>query len=116
MALAMTFPIFTKNRSEREAQTLSAMFLLYCQKQHCSRAELCSECQELQDYSLKRLEKCLFQQGKTTCANCAIHCYKMDMRARIRQVMRFSGPRMLLTHPVMTVQHYLDGLRKEPLE
>jgi hypothetical protein len=38
------------------------------------------------------------------------------MRARIKQVMRFSGPRMLLTHPFLTVQHYLDGLRKEPME
>jgi len=112
----MATPVFSKDRIEREAQTLSAMFLLYCQKQHGSRAGLCSECQELQDYSLKRLEKCPFQQGKTTCAKCPIHCYKADMRARIKVVMRFSGPRMLLTHPFLTVQHYLDGLRKEPLE
>jgi hypothetical protein len=112
----MNSPIFSKDRIGREAHTLSAMFLLYCQKQHGSRSALCSECQELQDYSLKRLEKCPFQQGKTTCARCPIHCYKADMRARIKQVMRFSGPRMLLTHPFLTVQHYLDGLRKEPLE
>ncbi len=112
----MATPVFSKDRIEREAQTLSAMFLLYCRKQHGSRSELCRECQELQDYALKRLEKCPFQQGKTTCANCAIHCYKADMRARIKQVMRFSGPRMLLAHPVLTIQHYLDGRRKEPLE
>jgi hypothetical protein len=112
----MVTPVFSKDRIEREAHTLSAMFLLYCQKQHGSRIGLCSECQELQDYSLKRLEKCPFQQGKTTCAKCPIHCYKADMRARIKVVMRFSGPRMLLTHPFLTVQHYLDGLRKEPLE
>ena len=112
----MTSNKFFKDRIEREAQTLSAMFLLYCRKQHGSQNELCAECQELQDYSLKRLEKCPFQQGKTTCANCAIHCYKADMRIRIKQVMRFSGPRMLLSHPLLTMQHYLDGLRKEPLE
>lgn len=112
----MTTSIFSKDRIEREAQTLTAMFLLYCQKQHGSRAELCSGCQELQDYSLHRLEKCPFQQGKTTCAKCPIHCYKADMRARIKLVMRFSGPRMLLAHPFLTVQHYLDGLRKEPLK
>jgi hypothetical protein len=112
----MSSNIIPKDRIEREAQTLSAMFQLYCRKQHGSLNELCAECQELEDYSLKRLEKCPFQQGKTTCANCAIHCYKADMRNRIRQVMRFSGPRMLLAHPVLTMQHYIDGLRKEPLE
>jgi len=112
----MTYSLFTKDRIEREAQTLSAMFLLYCQKQHGSESVLCGQCQELQDYSLKRLEKCPFQQGKTTCAKCPIHCYKADMRARIKVVMRFSGPRMLLAHPFLTIQHYLDGLRKEPLE
>jgi len=112
----MTPSISSKDRIEREAQTLTAMFLLYCRKQHGSRDELCNGCQELQDYSLRRLEKFPFQQGKTTCANCPIHCYKADMRARIKQVMRFSGPRMLLAHPFLTIQHYLDGLRKEPLK
>jgi hypothetical protein len=112
----MTQTIFSKDRIAREARTLTAMFRLYCQKQHGSRNELCSECQELQDYSLKRLDKCPFQQGKTTCAQCPIHCYKADMRARIKVVMRFSGPRMLLAHPILTVQHYIDGLRKEPLD
>lgn len=112
----MASSIFSKGRIEREAQTLQAMFLLYCQKQHGSHSILCSECQELEDYSLRRLEKCPFQQGKTTCAKCPIHCYKADMRAMIKQVMRFSGPRMLLAHPFLTVQHYLDGLRKEPIE
>ena len=112
----MSSNIFPKDRIEREAQTLSAMFQLYCRKQHGSLNELCSECQELEDYSLKRLEKCPFPQGKTTCANCAIHCYKADMRNRIKQVMRFSGPRMLLVHPVLTVRHYIDGIRKEPLK
>ncbi len=108
--------IFSKDRIEREAHTLQAMFLLYCRKQHDSVSDLCNECQELQNYALKQLDNCPFQQGKTTCAQCPIHCYKADMRARIKQVMRFSGPRMLLTHPFLTVQHYLDGLRKEPLE
>lgn len=112
----MTSLIFSKGRIEREAHTLQAMFLIFCQKQHGSESDLCAECQELQDYSLKRLDNCPFQQGKTTCAQCPIHCYKVDMRARIKQVMRFSGPRMLLSHPLLTIHHYLDGLRKAPLE
>jgi len=108
--------MFSQNRIEREAITLQAMFLLYCRKQHGSQSALCNDCQQLQDYSLKRLEHCPFLQGKTTCAKCRVHCYKPEMRMRIREVMRFAGPRMLLAHPILTVRHMLDGLRKEPVK
>ncbi len=36
------------------------------------------------------------------------------MREKIRRVMRYAGPRMLLRHPVMALLHMVDGLRKEP--
>ena len=102
------------DRLAREAQTLQAMFVLYCRGQHGSRATLCAECRDLQEYSLSRLKACPFQQGKTTCAKCPIHCYRLEMRARIKKVMRFAGPRMLLNHPILTLRHYLDSLREEP--
>ena len=92
------------------------MFKIYCRKKHGSRDELCSSCRELENYSLDRLDHCPFQEGKTTCVNCPVHCYKSDMRTRIRDVMRFSGPRMLLAHPILTVRHYLDNRRKHPLK
>jgi hypothetical protein len=34
---------------------------------------------------------------------------------RIRAVMRYAGPRMLYKHPVMTLQHIVDGWRKKLL-
>ncbi len=37
------------------------------------------------------------------------------MRERIRDVMRFAGPRMPWRHPYLTLRHMLDG-RKEPVE
>jgi hypothetical protein len=36
------------------------------------------------------------------------------MREGIRGVMKYAGPRMLLRHPVMAVQHLLDARRKKP--
>ena len=62
-----------------------------------------------------RLDKCPFLEGKTTCANCPVHCYKSDMREKVREVMRYSGPRMTLRHPILAVFHLIDGLRKEPV-
>lgn len=103
-------------RIEREKRTLQAMFRLTCRKQHGTRKGLCLECQELLDYAFARLKTCPFKEGKTTCLQCRIHCYKPDMRARIREVMRFAGPRMMYSHPVLAFWHILDGRRKEALE
>ncbi|HKZ44930.1 MAG TPA: nitrous oxide-stimulated promoter family protein [Anaerolineales bacterium] len=105
----------TRPRIDREARTLQAMFAIYCRKKHNNQSELCSSCQELAEYSFNRLDRCPFQEGKTTCANCPIHCYKPAMREQIRDVMRFSGPRMMLDHPILTIRHFLDDRRKEPL-
>lgn len=44
---------------------------------------------------------------KTSCDACENHCYKPEMRERIRQVMRYSGPRMLAKHPVASLRHLM---------
>lgn len=36
------------------------------------------------------------------------------MRQRVRAVMRYSGPRMLLRHPLLALFHQLDALRRVP--
>ena len=105
----------TNNRMQREARTVTAMLRLYCRHQHDSETGLCPDCQSLQDYPLLRLKKCPFQEGKTTCARCPVHCYTPDRREEIRQVMRFAGPRMLLAHPGLAILHLFDSLRKEPV-
>lgn len=93
---------------------MEAMVRLYCHDQHGTQAELCPQCQPLVAYARERLEKCPFQENKTVCAQCRVHCYKAQMREQIRIVMRYAGPRMLRRHPVMALQHLWDGLRKEP--
>ena len=67
-----------------------------------------SECNELHTYAMSRLERCPFGQEKPTCATCQIHCYKPQLRERIREVMRFAGPRMLWRHPILAIRHVLD--------
>ncbi|MEW6586028.1 MAG: nitrous oxide-stimulated promoter family protein [Nitrospirota bacterium] len=102
-----------KNRIRRERETVEAMIDIYCRGIHGSLGDLCPECQALRDYAGRRLERCPFQRGKTTCANCRVHCYKPDMREKIRQVMRYSGPRMTYRHPLLALLHFVDGFRKE---
>ncbi|MFO0909015.1 MAG: nitrous oxide-stimulated promoter family protein [Isosphaeraceae bacterium] len=97
-------------RRSRELRTVAAMIEIFCQGHHQpGRGTLCEACQSLHDYARCRLERCPFGEAKPTCADCPIHCYKPEMRAAIREVMRYSGPRMLLTHPWLAIRHLIDG-------
>jgi hypothetical protein len=98
---------------KREEKTVEAMIRLYC-RQHHSKLKLCHDCGQLSAYARERLRKCPFQEGKTVCIKCKVHCYKPEMREQIRTVMRYSGPRMIYLHPVMAVFHLIDRRRKEP--
>ncbi len=70
--------------------------------------ELCADCLELLEYAHKRLDHCKFGNEKTSCQKCQVHCYKPEMRERIRTVMRFSGPRMMLYHPIIAIRHLFE--------
>lgn len=91
------------------------MIDIACSQLHKTpKGDLCPECAELRDYALSRLSRCPFQERKTSCGNCRVHCYKPAMRERARLVMRTAGPRMPAQHPLLALWHYLDGWRKEP--
>jgi hypothetical protein len=97
----------------RELRTIETMMRTYCRHHHRAQ-DLCPECAELHDYARRRLERCVFGDAKPTCANCTVHCYKADMREKVRVMMRWAGPRMLLRHPVVAIRHLLDGRRPAP--
>ena len=97
------------SKIERESKTLEAMIEIYCHGCHDSKEGLCSECRELLDYAVQRLQNCPFQENKPTCSKCTIHCYKPDMREKIRAVMKYAGPRMLYRHPILSGVHYMSG-------
>lgn len=101
-----------EKRREKEKQVVSLMIKLYCNKKHHTKKELCDKCRHLTEYAAMRSDKCPFMEDKTFCSNCKVHCYKPDMREKIREVMRFSGPRMIFHHPVMAVNHLIES-RKE---
>ncbi len=113
-ALAQGVSVFQGKRMQREAATVKLMIRRYCRDKHSSTGVLCAECSELLDYARRRLAHCPFQEGKTTCGKCLVHCYKPGMRSRIRDVMRYVGPRLMVTNPLLSIRHALDGLRKQP--
>ena len=91
-------------KREKEKRVIQEMITLYCRKQH-HELQLCKECNSLLQYAKQRIDCCPFIESKTFCSNCRVHCYRKEQREQIRQIMRYSGPRMLLHRPVMVLQH-----------
>ena len=102
----------TQTKREREKELVSQMIALYCRKNHGGR-QLCPDCAALDAYARQRSEKCPFMETKTFCSNCKVHCYKPEMREKIRAVMRFSGPRMMFHHPVTAIRHVIETKKEK---
>lgn len=118
----------TEKKRLREQKVVGQMIALYCRKNHNTdygmkhgtghgkshntegiESKLCDECRALYEYAAQRSRTCPFMEKKTFCSNCTVHCYKPEMRERIKKVMRFSGPRMLLYRPFMAVWHVVSS-------
>ncbi len=102
-----------KSRLERENKTVHTMIRMYCHYHHNDENDICGDCSALAHYAERRIARCPYGYDKPTCANCTTHCYKHDMRERIRMVMRFAGPRMIFRHPWLAIMHVIDGRREK---
>jgi hypothetical protein len=97
---------------EKERRLIPVMIKKYCKGVHKSRrGELCEGCKALTEYALFRLEKCPFKVNKQFCSFCKIHCYKPEYREEIKKVMKYSGPRMLFTHPIFAISHVVQMIK-----
>ena len=103
----MTTGCFIMNR---ETQTVRLMIELYCRDHHGGESP-CEVCGELVDYAEKRIAGCPFGKAKPACSDCRIHCFKPEMRTRIRDVMCYAGPRMAWRHPLLSLDHLRRKLR-----
>ena len=102
-----------EQKRQREKEMVSQMIALYCKKNHKMKNGFCPECRELNDYARARSDRCPFMETKTFCSACKVHCYKPEMREKIRAVMRWAGPRMLPVHPVLSVRHVAVTLKSK---
>jgi hypothetical protein len=104
---------------EKERRLIPVMIKKYCRgthklerkRQKLKRGELCESCKALTTYALFRLEKCPFKVNKQFCSFCKIHCYKPEYREEIKKVMKYSGPRMLFTHPIFAISHVVQMIK-----
>lgn len=95
-----------------EVKYIPKMISIYCKgKHHTKKGCLCDDCKELQEYALFRLSKCPFKENKNFCSFCHIHCYKENMRVKIKDVMKYSGPRLIFTHPIFSISHVIKMIK-----
>ena len=95
------------NKREKDQHILEQFVRIYCRGKHrVPSGELCGRCQDLLAYALERLERCP-QNPKPACKHCEIHCYKPAHREKIREVMRYSGKRLILLGRFDLLRHYL---------
>ena len=104
-----------RNRLAEEKNAIEIIIRLYCRRKE-GNTTLCPSCSELLAYAHKQLDHCRFGSTKPTCRKCPVHCYSPVMRERIRAVMRWAGPRMLLSHPIVAVRHMVNEAKpsKQP--
>ena len=119
-------PASLTRKERRDLRTLGRFIELFCRLKHVGadrRAfavgdldarsvfgrrppRLCAECESLLNHGVVKRLRCPLDP-KPMCKDCPDQCYCADYRTRVREVMRFSGPRMILRGRL----HYLFHLR-----
>lgn len=99
------------SRISKQKKAIAVMIKIYCKKKHSTKDKLCDECETLLKYAILRLDNCKFGNSKPNCSDCKIHCYKKDMKEKITEVMKYSGPRLLLHNPKIAIDHLIDKLK-----
>lgn len=92
-----------QQRIAKDEKVLRAFIAVYCSEHHLNGGDTlpqsthhdhnrvyCSDCYALLNYALQRNERCPLTP-KPVCRHCTVHCYKTQMRDKIRKVMKFSG-------------------------
>jgi hypothetical protein len=121
MAMVTSRDISPKERSD--IRTLMRFVGIYCREHHegektafsikkldIQRIEkkdipLCQDCRRLLAYGLGMRLKCP-HDPKPMCKKCETQCYKGDYRARIREIMKFSGLYLVRHGRVDLLYHY----------
>ncbi len=69
------------------------------------RYRFCAECREFLVYAATRRIKCPLDP-KPVCKHCHIHCYRPGHREKVREIMRFSGRRLIMRGRLDLLWHY----------
>ncbi len=109
----------------RDLKTLACFIRVYCTHKHADVPKtpaalqthdveaiaggplrLCDSCRKLLAHAFVKRTRCPLTP-KPACKHCPSHCYHPGYRARIREVMRYSGRRLVMTGRLDYLLHLL---------
>jgi len=70
------------------------------------RHTICAECAELLEHGIRKRTLCPLDP-KPTCKKCHIHCYGKEYRQKVREIMAYSGRKLILRGRIDYLWHYL---------
>lgn len=110
---------------QRDLKTLALFIRIYCHHRHADAektvvtlkthdvaalagrpVELCDGCRKLLAHALVKRSNCPMDP-KPMCKHCPSHCYHPTYRAQIREVMKVSGKRLVLSGRLDMLFHLL---------
>ena len=119
------YPSYENAELYDDLKTLADFIELYCRERHAEESKtktelknldvgmiaghslyLCPECQRLLAHSFTKRVHCPMHP-KPACKDCPSHCYRSEYRAQIREVMKYSGRRMVMTGRLDYLLHLL---------
>jgi hypothetical protein len=109
----------------RDLKMLARFISVYCRRRHGEAlqspvslkgydlrtiagkpVDLCPDCAKLLTHASVKRTSCPLEP-KPTCKRCPQHCYHATYRGKMREVMRFSGRRLVLSGRVDYLRHLL---------
>ncbi len=116
-------PTFSR-KEKRDIKTLMKFVAIFCRQRHDAEKSLfslrqldvseiekkqlllCQDCRRLLTYGLMMRLKCP-HDPKPMCKACETQCYRGEYRAKIREIMKFSGIYLVKRGRLDLLYHYL---------
>ncbi len=105
--------------AKKDIRLIGTFVEVYCAGKHgtVERAELelpvglgirrlCPECTAFMEYAIARRIRCPLEEEKPTCKHCRIHCYAPLQREKVREIMAWSGKRLIMRGRLDYLWHY----------
>jgi Nitrous oxide-stimulated promoter len=67
---------------------------------------LCPECSVFMQYAVARRIKCPLEAEKPSCKHCRTHCYNKANLAKVKEIMAYSGMKLMLRGRLDYIWHY----------
>jgi hypothetical protein len=67
---------------------------------------LCPECSVFMQYAVTRRLKCPLETEKPSCKHCRTHCYNKANLAKVKEIMSYSGMKLMLRGRLDYIWHY----------